>query len=50
MHGKYSERGIHTESAKNGVYAREVLREGYTREKYSERGIYMRSTQRGVYT
>ena len=50
MHEKYSERGIHTESTQNGVYAREVLREGYMHGKYSERGIHMRSTQRGVYT
>ena len=49
MHEKYSERGIHTESTQNGVYAQEVLREGYMHEKNSKRAIHMESTQRGVY-
>ena len=46
-HGKYSERGICTESTQRGIYAREILREGYTHGKYSERDICMESTQSG---
>ena len=54
-HEKYSERGIHMRSTQRGVYAQEVLREGYTHGKYfregythraySERAIHMESTQ-----
>ena len=53
-HGKYSERGMQTESTQRGVYTQRVLRgihtkstQGYTHENYSERGIRTESTQNG---